>query len=95
MHDGACKCEVLTAAQRRRKKLREAWHQVKFWFYCYVWARYFYRHVMRFMHKHNWHYMPREPMNPRYGKISHWCQWCGLRGTKLEIDPNNPGPFKK
>lgn len=37
-----------------------------------------YRLVMRFAHKHNWHYAP-----PVYPDVDTqlWCQWCGFRQT--------------
>lgn len=55
-----------------------------------------YRVVMRFAHRHGWHYAPKkpEPWPPTYppeaGASLCWCQWCGLRGHVL----NPTGPLK-
>lgn len=37
-----------------------------------------YRFIMKFAHKHNWHYAP--PIYPE-GDTQLWCQWCGFRQT--------------
>jgi len=39
---------------------------------------FFYRAIMIFVHKHNWHYAP--PIYPD-GDTHLWCQWCGFRQT--------------
>lgn len=57
-----------------------------------------YRAWSKFLHKRGYHYAPRryppEPHTPRPGlggqiitEWYHWCQWCGLRGTTIEIKP--------
>ena len=44
----------------------------------YIWARFFYRHVMRFAHRFDWHYAPEHgPFED--GRYQRWCQWCGMR----------------
>lgn len=46
----------------------------------YVWARFFYRHVMRLMHRLDWCYMER--LGPfEDGSSQRWCHWCGNRVT--------------
>jgi hypothetical protein len=46
----------------------------------YIWARFFYRHVMKFAHRFDWHHAPR--LGPfEDGSTQQWCQWCGLRMT--------------
>lgn len=58
----------------------------------------FYREFMQFMHKHGWHYAPKkyppQPHKPRVGldgrpikEWYHWCEWCGLRGTTIDVNP--------
>jgi len=39
---------------------------------------FFYRLIMRFAHKFNWHYAP--PIYPE-GDTQLWCKWCGFRQT--------------
>ena len=39
---------------------------------------FFYRLIMRFAHKYNWHYAP--PIYPD-GDTQLWCKWCGFRET--------------
>jgi hypothetical protein len=70
--------------------LRRAWQAVCLWVYLKIWCRRFYRPTMRLLHKFNLHYAPPSPMSPRYGKQEHWCQWCGLRGTRWTHDPKAP-----
>lgn len=41
-----------------------------------------YRFWSRFIHKHGYHYMPILPVIDDPTIDSHWCQWCGLRGSK-------------
>jgi len=45
--------------------------------YIYFYSR-IYQGIMRFSHKHNWHYAP--PTYPD-GDIHLWCKWCGFRET--------------
>ena len=46
------------------------------WFYY----KFIYRHLMIFMHKHDWHHMQKNPyIEP--GKILLWCHWCGVRSS--------------
>jgi len=47
-----------------------------------------YRWIMRFAHKHNWHYAP--PVYPD-GDTQLWCQWCGFRQTIKRRDGPLPG----
>lgn len=49
-----------------------------------------YRHVMRFAHRHNWHYAPPNMLQDDPVKVHHWCQWCGLRGDTIKYDPDQP-----
>lgn len=46
------------------------------WFYY----RFIYQRFMKFMHKHDWHKMERNP-NIEPGKIHLWCHWCGCRAV--------------
>ena len=39
---------------------------------------FFYRLIMRFAHRFNWHYAP--PIYPE-GDTQLWCKWCGFRQT--------------
>lgn len=49
--------------------------------------RHFYRSVMRFMHRFNWHYAPPSTLpDERPGVKHHWCQWCGLRGDVIRYE---------
>lgn len=53
-------------------------------FWRTVWARFCYRHVMRFAHRYNWHYAP--VFGPyEDGSTQRWCQWCGLRQTTPKL----------
>lgn len=62
----------------------------------------FYRPFMRFIHKHGFHYAPKQHMPvPHKTKIGldgkpviewyHWCQWCGLRGNTLDLEATKQG----
>lgn len=73
-----------------RTKLRGAKHTVQHWLFLNIWCRYFYRHVMRTLHRFNLHYAPPNEFEPKYGEHNHWCQWCGLRGKTFTFDPNEP-----
>lgn len=46
----------------------------------WLYYRYIYARLMRFLHKHDWHKMERNP-NIEPGKIHLWCHWCGVRST--------------
>jgi hypothetical protein len=56
-----------------------------------------YRAWSKFIHKHGYHYAPREhPIenhitkglgNTEIKNWSHWCKWCGLRGETIDIQP--------
>ncbi len=45
-----------------------------------------YRFIMRFAHRHHWHYAPPIYLN---GDTHLWCKWCGFRQTtkRLSIIP--------
>ena len=45
-----------------------------------------YSSIMKFAHKHNWHYAP--PIYPD-GDTHLWCQWCGFRQTIKTRDRSN------
>lgn len=65
------------------------WNRLCRWVFLYVWCRHCYRPVMRLLHRFNLHYAP--PMPRMHGDqpnfcIHHWCQWCGLRGTTVDIN---------
>ena len=41
---------------------------------------YFYRALMRFAHRFDWHYAPiHGPISGGERPYLRWCQWCGLR----------------
>ena len=49
-------------------------------FWRTVYLRWFYRAVMRFAHRYNWHYAPTHgPFED--GSKQQWCEWCGMRHT--------------
>ena len=83
-------CVCAGSGETRVGFITRKWKAVKRWMFLNIWCRHFYRPVMRFAHRYNWHYAPVSSMSPEYGKRDHWCQWCGLRGTTLKIDPNEP-----
>ena len=72
-----------------RTRLRRYCFILRRWLYLNIWCRHCYRHVMKLMHRFNLHYAPPTPLNPKYGEIQHWCQWCGLRGSTYKPDPTN------
>jgi hypothetical protein len=43
-----------------------------------LWYTTLYRPLMRFAHRHHWHYAP--PIFPE-GDTVFWCKWCGMRDT--------------
>lgn len=45
----------------------------------YLFLRYAYRHVMRFAHRFNWHYMHRTEHIMPGNDTMLWCHWCGAR----------------
>ena len=45
-------------------------------FWGFIYHRFVYRHVMRFAHKHGWHYAP--PSTMEDGSVLELCLWCGL-----------------
>lgn len=47
-------------------------------FWSWVYARFFYRGVMRVAHRFHWHYAP--PSYPD-GDTMLWCHWCGFRSV--------------
>lgn len=83
-------CQDACCSPRRpiRDWLKSTQSKISNWLYLNIWCRYLYARVMRFTHKHGWHYAPARHYIP--GDLAHehhhWCQWCGLRGTTY--DPN-------
>lgn len=69
-----------------RARLHDAYWQIKLLF-----LRIAYRHIMRLAHYFGWHYAPvRGPYLPG-GEYQRWCQWCGLRGTVIDV---SKGPLR-
>lgn len=56
--------------------MRESVTVIGFWRFIYL--RFFYRMVMRVIHRWGWHDMTR--CGPP-GDQHEWCQWCGVRAT--------------
>jgi len=79
--------------------LRKYYYGLLYWMFLNIWCRYFYRHVMKIMHKFNLHYtveaMPHEIIDTAIscGKLMKkrhlWCQWRGLRGDVLKFENEN------
>ena len=57
------------------------------------------RQFMRLIHHYGFHYAPKKPTpSPHESRLGidgmplkesyRWCQWCGLRGKTIEIDPD-------
>lgn len=86
-----CECCEAVADRWTPSKYFLLKQKVKRWIFLNIWCKHMYRHVMRIMHKFNLHYAPPNPLNPEFGEINHWCQWCGLRGSTYKYDPNK-GP---
>ena len=72
-----------------KRMIRRFWNKICRWMFLYIWCSYFYRPIMRFIHRFNLHYAPPTMMSPKYGKREHWCEWCGLRGNAWKFDPND------
>jgi hypothetical protein len=72
-----------------RSKYRDGINKIKMWMFLNIWCRYLYQPITKTMHKIGICYMSPSPMNPKYGKQNYWCQWCGIRGTKWTIAPEN------
>lgn len=60
-------------------------------------SRIFYRRLMRWAHRHNWHHGSVSTMEN--GDVQRWCQWCGMRevlkrehfaGFNIATDANCP-----
>lgn len=54
--------------------------------------KHLYRHVMKLAHRYNWHYAPPQRLmhgEKPDGQKRHWCQWCGLRGTTIDMEHFN------
>jgi hypothetical protein len=86
-------CGVVVCGDEKRslnRVGRQLWNGICRWIFLYIWCRYCYRRVMRFIHRFNIHYAPPTIMSPKYGKRDHWCQWCGLRGNTWTHDPSKP-----
>jgi hypothetical protein len=66
----------------------------------HLWYRFFYRTVMRFAHRYNWHHTTDiGPLDD--GSTQKWCTWCGLREvrtrqttpiTKVATPPSRQAP---
>jgi hypothetical protein len=75
------------------------WDEETGWLYsvCVFFYSRSYGAVQKFLHKHGLHYAPKQSMpqgtelkrgldgKPVYENY-HWCQWCGLRGTTIEVE---------
>jgi len=88
MQNEACaeSCDSRTAKRKgdyvQRRVRRWVWEQI-----LTLYRKHLYRHVMKLAHRYNWHYAPPgNCMQPPddYNK-HHWCQWCGLRGTTVDM----------
>lgn len=81
----------LTRAQRIRRffigRINAMW-----WWLKLLFLRVAYRHIMKLSHYFGWHYAPiRGPVMPG-GEMYRWCQWCGLRGTVIDV---SKGPLRR
>lgn len=59
------------------------WKEIKWRLYLLS-LRLFYRGFSRFIHRFGMHQMKR--LHPMGGKPFYRCDWCGMHGTKVEID---------
>lgn len=60
-----------------------AWKEVKWRLYLLS-LRLFYRHFARLIHRFGMHQMKR--MHPMGGEPFYRCDWCGMHGTKVEVE---------
>jgi hypothetical protein len=88
--------EKKTMSHYLRKWRGELWY----WLFLNIWCRHCYRHVMKFAHRFNWHYMERTPILDEtstssdkgllgyltYRKRYLRCSWCGVSGYVLKAD---------
>lgn len=88
--DESVNCACVTIDRKKPSWFRRRVMATRRWLFLNVWCRHLYRPTMLLLHRFNLHYAPPMPLSPQYGKICHWCQWCGLRGETFKFDPNAP-----
>ena len=88
--------EETTQANAEKKTISHYYRKWKlsiyFWLYLNIWCRYCYSHVMKLLHKFNFHYTNVVDTREEKAELSctlqrkHlWCKWCGLRGDVLNF----------
>ena len=87
-------CKAAISQEKTIKtRIKSVYNFIKRKLYLYIWLSYFYRPIMRLMHKFNLHYTTvidiyeideQELFGQHYVTKHLWCQWCGLRGKVHE-----------